>query len=41
MMFHFCGKLPHQPEKALEKHALRYILFSECGIVLKGDSLQT
>ena len=27
--FHFL------PEKAIEKHALRYVLFSECGIVPK------
>ena len=40
MTFHFAVKL-HPPEKAIEKHALRYVLFSECRIVLKGDSLQT
>ena len=40
MTFHFCGNT-HPPEKAIEKHALRYVLFSECGIVMKGDSLQT
>ena len=40
MTFHFAVK-PHPLEKAIEKHALRYVLFSECCIVLKGDSLQT
>ena len=39
MTFHFSVK-QLLPEKAIEKHSLRYVLFSECGIALKGDSLQ-
>ena len=41
MTFNFCGKTASARKSHIEKHALRYVLFSECGIVLKGDSLQT